>query len=77
MCPFNDEIEDTEHFLLLYHSFKEDRRNLLAGSNDILKTHGKPEGLNDNIVQILLNRDEGLPLTAKKANFEFNYKIFA
>ena len=31
MCPINDGIEDTEHFLLLCPSFAEPRRDLLAG----------------------------------------------
>ena len=66
MCPVNDGIEDTEHFLLLCHPFKENRRNLLVGVNDILKAHGKPEGLNDNILQILLYGDKDLALEAKK-----------
>ena len=59
-------IEDTERFLLLYHSFKENRKNLLAGVNDILKAHGKPEDLNENILQILLYGDKNLPLEANE-----------
>ena len=39
MCPAHDGIEDAEHFLLLCHSFEENRRNLLASVNDILKAH--------------------------------------
>ena len=66
MCPANDGIEDTEHYLLLCHSFKVNRRTLLAGVNDILIVHGKPEGLNDNILQILLCGDKDLPLKANK-----------
>ena len=31
MCPMNDGIENTEHFLLLCLSFEIQRRNLLAG----------------------------------------------
>ena len=65
MCPAHDGIEDTEHFLLC-HSFEENRRNLLAGVNDILKAHGKAEGLNENILQILLYGDKDLPLEANK-----------
>ena len=51
MCSAHDGIEDTEHFVLLCHSFEENRRNLLAGANEILKAHGKAEGLNENILQ--------------------------
>ena len=36
MCPVNDGIEDTEHFLLLCNSFREQRCSLLAGVNDVL-----------------------------------------
>ena len=66
MCPAHDGIEDTEQFLLLCHSFEENRRNLLVGVNDILKAHGKAEGLNENILQILLYGDKDLPLEANK-----------
>ena len=31
MCPTNDGVEDTEHFLLHCPSFDEERRDLLAG----------------------------------------------
>ena len=37
MCPVNDGVEDTEHFLLLCNSFREQRCSLLAGVNDVLK----------------------------------------
>ena len=66
MCSSHDGIEDTEHFLLLCHSFEENRRNLLACVNDILKAYGKAEGLNGNILQILLYGDKDLPLEANK-----------
>ena len=33
MCPSNDGMEDTEHFLLLYPSFGVQRTDLLAGIN--------------------------------------------
>ena len=31
MCPTNDDVEDTEHVLLLYPSFEVPHRVLLAG----------------------------------------------
>ena len=40
MCPVNDGIEDTEHYLLLCNSFREQRCSLLAGVNDVLKACG-------------------------------------
>ena len=40
MCPSNDGIEDTEHFLLLCPSFDLQRRDLLAGVLAILRPFG-------------------------------------
>ena len=37
MCPANDGIEDTEHFLLLCPSFDLQRRALLAGIVELLR----------------------------------------
>ena len=64
MCPINDGIEDTEHFLLRCSSFTEYRRSLLAGANDVLQTHGYFESLGSNILQVLLYGDKNLPLEA-------------
>ena len=64
MCPINDGIEDTEHFLLLCNSFTEYRRSLLAGANDVLQTYGYSEAPGDNTLQLLLYGDESLPLEA-------------
>ena len=64
MCPVNDGIEDTEHFLLLCNSFTEYRRSLLASANDVLQTYGYSKAPGDNIVQLLLYGDENLPLGA-------------
>ena len=64
MCPINDGIEDTEHFLLRCSSFTEYRRSLLAGANDVLQTYGYFESLGSNILQVLLYGDKNLPLEA-------------
>ena len=64
MCPINDGIEDTEHFLLLCNSFTEYRSSLLAGANDVLQTYGYSEAPGDNILQFLVYGDENLPLEA-------------
>ena len=64
MCPINDGIEDTEHFLLHCNSFTEYIRSPLAGANDVLKTYGYSEAPSDNISQLLLYGDENLPLEA-------------
>ena len=37
MCPSNDGIEDTEHFLLLCSSFDVQRRDLLVEASQLLQ----------------------------------------
>ena len=39
MCLINDGIEDTEHFLLKYHAYEDQRHNLLGASNEMLLLH--------------------------------------
>ena len=39
MCLINDGIEDTEHFLLQYHAYSEQRRDLLGAINEVLELH--------------------------------------
>ena len=36
MCPANDGVDDTEHYLLLCQSYEEPRRDVLNGVNAIL-----------------------------------------
>ena len=60
LCPTNDGIEDTEHFLLLCPSFDIQRRDLLAGVSELLRPFAQINSLSDNVLtQILLygNRD--------------------
>ena len=40
MCPTNDGVEDTEHFLLHCPSFDEERRDLLSGFFSLLRPFG-------------------------------------
>ena len=54
MCLANDGIEDTEHFLLLFHSFDNNRRSILAGVKEIFKAVGNIVGPNESLLQILL-----------------------
>ena len=61
MCPVNDGIEDTEHFLLLCNSFREQRFSLLAGVNDVLEACGHSESADINMLQILPNGNKHLP----------------
>ncbi len=61
MCPTNDGIEDTEHFLLLCPSFEVLRRDLLAGVSSLLRPHGFTNPSNDVLLKILMYGDNDLP----------------
>ena len=62
MCPTNDGIEDTEHFLLLCPSFDIQRRDLLAGVSELLRPFVHINTLPDNVlVQCLLYGNKELP----------------
>ena len=58
MCPTNDDIEDTEHFLLLCPSFEAPRRDLLAGVSALLRPLGHNTLSNEFLMQILLYDDK-------------------
>ena len=61
MCPTNDGIEDTEHFLLLCPSFDILRRDLLAGVSDLLRPFAQINSFsNSALVQLLLYGDKEL-----------------
>ena len=61
MCPTNDGIEDTEHFLLLCPSFDLQRRDLLAGIVELLRPFVQIANLsNDALTQLLLYGDQDL-----------------
>ena len=61
MCPTNDGIEDTEHFLLLCPSFEVPRRDLLTGVSALLRPLGHTNLPNDFLMQILLYGDKDFP----------------
>ena len=62
MCPTNDGIEDTEHFLLLCPSFHNQLQDLLAGVTELLRPFVQIETLPNNVlVQYLLYGNEELP----------------
>ena len=63
MCPTNDGVEDTEHFLLLCPSFDIQRRDLLAGVSAVLQHFLEVNTLSNNaFIQVLLYGDEKLPI---------------
>ena len=74
MCPANDGIEDTEHFLLLCHSFNNNRRSLLAGVHEVFKAVGNIVGPNNNLLQILLYGDKNLSENANKQILDLTIK---
>ena len=67
MCPSNDGIEDTEHFLLLCPSFDLQRRDLLAGVLAISRPFGHNNLSNKVLTQYLLygNKDLSIDLNRK------------
>ena len=61
MCPTNDVIEDTEHFLLLCPHFGVHRRDLLAGIFAFLRPLGYVDLANDFLLQLFLYGDKDFP----------------
>ena len=69
MCPTNDGIEDTEHFLLLCPSFDIQRRDLLARVSELLRPFVQINTLPNNVlVQYLLYGN-------KELSFDVNKKL--
>ena len=60
MCPRNDGVEDTEHFLLHCPSFDGERRDLLAGVFSLLRPCGYIDPSNKFLAELLLYGDKGL-----------------
>ena len=61
MCPTSDGVEDTEHFLLLCPSFDDQRRDLLAGIEELLRPFVQITNLSNNaLTQLLLCGDKDL-----------------
>ena len=67
MCPTNDGIEDTEHFLLHCPSFNIQRQDLLAGVSEVLQPFVQINTLSNNVlVQLLLYGDKDLSSDVNK-----------
>ena len=72
MCPMNDGIENTEHFLLLCPAFEIQRRNLLAGIRPFVQINS----LSNNIlVEILLYGDKDFSDDVNKTILELTIKF--
>ena len=67
MCPINDGVEDTEHFLLHCHSYHLQRNSLLSHVKATLLSCGLSNLSNEDLVSIILYGDERLPLKSNKA----------
>ena len=66
MCPVNDGMEDAEHYLLLCHSFRVQRFDLLAIVLLVLLSFDLIDVPNPFLLQILLHDDKKLPFEAIK-----------
>ena len=67
VCPINDGVEDTEHFLLHCHSYHLQRNSLLSQVQANLLSCGLLNLSNEDLVSIILYGDERLPLESNKA----------
>ena len=67
MCPINDGVEDTEHFLLHCHSYYLQRNSLLGHVQAILLLYGLLNLSNEELVSIILYGDETLPVESNRA----------
>ena len=73
MCPANDGIEDTEHFLLLCPSFDNQRQHLLAGISVAVRPFFQLNILSKHdLMNLLLYGDEDLPSNVNKRVIEYN-----
>ena len=77
MCPVDDGIEYTEHFLLLCNAFRVERCSLLAGVNDVLEDYGFSEGADTKMLQLLLYGKKNLPLEANKIILNLTIKYIS
>ena len=72
MCPTNDGVEDTEHFLLLCPSFAVQRQNLLVEILPLLQPFGYANLSNEVLTQLLLHCN----ITIHQGNRSFRLTSF-
>ena len=75
MCPSNDGIEDTEHFLLLCPSFGVQRTDLLAGIYSLVRPYGYVNLANYVLLQILLYGDKNFPNNLNRSILELTIRF--
>ena len=77
MCLVNDDIEDTEHFLLPCNSFREQRFSLFPGEHDVLEDCGHSECADINMLQLLIYGNINLLLEANKMILNLTIKYIS
>ena len=75
MCPTNDGVEDTEHYLLLCQSHAEPRCELLNGLNAMLLPSDISNPSNELLVELILYGNERLPPDVNKRLIEASLKF--
>ena len=75
MCPTNDVIENTEHFLLPCPSFEIQRRNLLARVFALLRPLGYVKMPNEALMHLLLYGDKDLSSDLNKNILELTLEF--
>ncbi len=75
MCPSNDGIEDTEHFLLRCPSFGVQRADLLAGISILIRPFGYANVANETLLQILLYGDKTFPNELNRSILELTIRF--
>ena len=77
MCPSNDGVEDTEHFLLHCHSYDACRTDLLDSVNSTLQPYDLPNLSNALMLKLILCGDERLSVDSNseilKATLRYIY----
>ena len=75
MCPTDDGIENTEHFLLLCPSFEIQHRNLLARVFALLRPLGYVTIPNEPLTHLLLYGDKDFPNDLNKNILELTLEF--
>ena len=75
LCPAKDGVEDTEHFLLLCHSYNGLKSYLLNSVNATLLPHGFSSLPNEVLLKLILYGDERLTIDTNKKLLEASQKF--
>ena len=63
ICLINDRIEDTEHFLVQFHAYSEQRRDILGATNEVLQLYSVSTLQNQVIIRTMLYDNKRLLIT--------------